>query len=89
MPKKTRWIISGIFYAILLILSMNRAFAKNHQDIEDNGSELRWMIERYTMDRSILKRPYNIPMSENGYERMERFYRDWQKGLGKLDFITS
>lgn len=88
MPKRFGWIISGMFYAILLGLSMNWAFAKNSQDIEDNVSELRWMIVHYTMDRSILKRTYNIPMAEKGYERMERFYRDRQGELEKLDFNT-
>ncbi len=50
------------------------------------ASEMRGVIERYTVDRSILTRSYPLSLSAARHGRFKQFYTDWLALLSKLDF---
>ena len=59
------------------------------QDLEDGdqpSSKLRYLLERYTTDRSTMNRYYHIPMSQTGLNQKKQFVQQWQKTLGEIDF---
>lgn len=55
-------------------------------ELKTPDSEMRRMIERYTVDRSILSRSYPVTISESRRARFRQFYTDWSNLLTKLDF---
>lgn len=48
--------------------------------------DLRAMIEHYTADRDSLAHAYDNPLSRVREERFRRFYQEWQRQLGTVDF---
>ncbi|MBI4892597.1 MAG: DUF885 family protein [Acidobacteria bacterium] len=52
----------------------------------DKPTELRALIERYSADRGLLSRFYNIGLSPTRAQRMQRFYADWSARLAALPF---
>ena len=55
-------------------------------ELKAPDSEMRRMIERYTVDRSILSRSHPVSISESRRARFRQFYTDWSNLLTKLDF---
>ncbi len=55
-------------------------------ELKTPDSEMRRMIERYTVDRSILSRSYPVSISESRRARFRQFYTEWTNLLTKLDF---
>lgn len=53
---------------------------------EHSQSELRAVIERYTVDRGSLARFYSVDASSARQARMKQFYTDWLATLSKIDF---
>lgn len=53
---------------------------------EHSQSELRAVIERYTVDRGSLARFYSVDTSSARHARMKQFYTDWLATLSKIDF---
>ena len=51
-----------------------------------SGSELRGLIERFTVDRGAVTRSQGIPMSVSSRARIAEFYSGWRARLGALDF---
>jgi uncharacterized protein (DUF885 family) len=49
-------------------------------------SELRVAVSRYLEDRAAIQRRYEVDYSPVRHERLRRFYQDWQRRLGELDF---
>jgi uncharacterized protein (DUF885 family) len=55
-------------------------------DLKRPESEMRSVIERYTVDRASLTRSYPVPLSPARQSRFRQFYTDWLTSLAKLDF---
>ena len=55
-------------------------------ELKTPDTEMRRMIERYTVDRAILSRSYPVPTSDLRRARFKQFYTDWSTLLTKLDF---
>ena len=55
-------------------------------DLNDSRSELRGVIERYTVDRGSLQRSLPPAGSSQRDERIHEFTARWLDQLGKLDF---
>jgi uncharacterized protein (DUF885 family) len=55
-------------------------------ELKSPDSEMRRMIERYTLDRSILARSHPVLFSESRRARFRQFYTEWSDLLTKLDF---
>ncbi|MGE3189867.1 MAG: DUF885 family protein [Vicinamibacterales bacterium] len=53
---------------------------------EAPASELAALVSRYTADRTSLLRRYTIDYSPERAARLERFYKDWQQELAKVDY---
>jgi uncharacterized protein (DUF885 family) len=51
-------------------------------------SELASLVERYTIDRTTVLRRYNVDYSTERYQRLTRFYKDWQQELAKVPFAS-
>ena len=49
-------------------------------------SEMRALIERYSVDRGSLARSYPVGMSPARRERFKKYYRDWLESLRGLNF---
>jgi uncharacterized protein (DUF885 family) len=49
-------------------------------------SELRDVVDRYTLDRDALRRRYPSESSPVRLERLERFYADWKTRAANVDF---
>ncbi len=56
------------------------------QDFNTPESEMRGVIERYTVDRSSLTRSYPVALSPARQARFRQFYSDWLAAIQKLDF---
>jgi len=54
--------------------------------IDQSNSPLRPLIERFTEDRSVLGRYYNIAVAEDRRERFRRFYAEWESRLEGVNF---
>jgi hypothetical protein len=48
------------------------------------ASSVRSLARHFEADRGALRRAYSIPTSPNDYDRLRRFYLEWQRGLGAL-----
>ncbi len=55
-------------------------------DLDTSRSEMRAMVERFTLDRGGLFRSYPISISATRNSRLRRFYAEWRDRLAKLDF---
>ncbi len=55
-------------------------------ELKTADGDMRRMIERYTVDRSILSRSFPVSFSEARRVRFRQFYTDWFSLLLKLDF---
>jgi uncharacterized protein (DUF885 family) len=55
-------------------------------DLNSPESEMRPLIERYTVDRGSLTRSYPVSMSPARAARFRQFYSDWLAQLKKLNF---
>jgi len=53
---------------------------------EQNESEMRAAIERYTVDRGSLQRSFPVATSPARQDRFRKLYNDWLAGIQKLDF---
>ena len=49
-------------------------------------SDLRVAVDRFSSDRSVLGRRYDVDYSPVARERLERFYTGWDAALGEIDF---
>jgi uncharacterized protein (DUF885 family) len=49
-------------------------------------SELRDLVERFTLDRAALLRRYPVESSPERYARLKRYYTDWQARVDAIDF---
>ncbi len=49
-------------------------------------SEMRSLIERYSGDRTSLRRTFPLTFSDAGRTRMRQFYTGWLDRIGKMDF---
>jgi len=56
------------------------------EDLKSPSSELRGLIERYTVDRGSLARSYPVSISPSRQARFKQLYTDWLSQLTKLDF---
>jgi uncharacterized protein (DUF885 family) len=55
-------------------------------DVNSSESEMRPLIERYTVDRASLTRSYPVSISTARSARFRQFYSDWLAQLQKLSF---
>jgi hypothetical protein len=55
-------------------------------EADSSESELRSLIELYTVDRGSLSRTYPVTNSPTRQTRFRQFYADWRDRLTKLDF---
>jgi hypothetical protein len=55
-------------------------------DLDLGQSEMRPLIERYSVDRGNLNRSYPVANSPTRATRLKKFYTEWRDQLGKLDF---
>jgi len=60
-----------------------QAFA---QTSDPSASEMRFPLERFQADLTVLQRRYTVPLSTNQLNRMESFYNDWLKDLARQPF---
>jgi hypothetical protein len=58
----------------------------NLDDLQGPESEMRPVIERYSVDRGSLARSYPVSLSSARRTRFRQFYTDWLKAMQKLDF---
>src|SRR5262249_33478580 len=56
------------------------------EPVEQNQSEMRAAIERYTLDRGSLQRSFPAATSPARRERFRKLYNDWLADLQKRDF---
>ena len=64
--------------------NVNELFDTSALDL--NESEMRSLIERYTVDRGSLTRSYPVSISSARQARFRQFYSDWLAQLQKLNF---
>jgi uncharacterized protein (DUF885 family) len=50
------------------------------------ASELAALVDRYNLDRAALNRRYDVDFSPERYARLNKFYKDWQLELAKVNF---
>ncbi len=55
-------------------------------DLDTSRSELRPLIERFTVDLGSLNRFYTIPISPTRRERLRKFYTEWLQELEGMNF---
>ena len=60
--------------------------ANTAEPTDSKESEMRAVIERYTVDRGSLQRYYPVATSPKRRERFKKFYNDWLTSLPKIDF---
>ena len=60
--------------------------AASSERVEQNESEMRAAIERYTVDRGSLQRSFPVATSPARRERFRKLYNDWLASLQKIDF---
>ncbi len=58
------------------------------EEWDNSRSELRPLIERFTVDLAALNRFYTITISPTRRERLKRFYTEWLQRLEALPFDT-
>jgi hypothetical protein len=51
-----------------------------------SDSELRDLVERYTLDRFALQRRYPVESSPERYARFKKYFADWQARLAAVEF---
>lgn len=56
------------------------------QEFDTSNSEVRPLIEAFSLDRGNLARTYNVDASPARAQRMKQFYTEWQGRLAKLNF---
>jgi len=56
------------------------------RDLEPPSSEMRGIIERYTVDRGSLNRSYPVEMSPARQARLKQFYSEWLAALSRINF---
>lgn len=66
--------------------SNRAAVAIDPGDLDSTESELRSIIERYTVDRGSLSRSYPVDMSATREARLKQFYTEWLAALEKVNF---
>ncbi len=87
-----RLILASVF--LVSLVSVNASA----QVSDPSTSEMRFSLERFQADLSVLSRRYTVPMSGQHRRRMQQFYQEWQKSLpvehfdkmshaGQVDFI--
>ena len=54
--------------------------------VDASESELRPIIERYAVDRAVLARVYDVPMSPARRDRLREFHEEWLRALETLAF---
>ncbi|MCZ6795197.1 MAG: DUF885 domain-containing protein [Planctomycetota bacterium] len=54
--------------------------------VDASESELRPIIERYAVDRAVLARVYDVPMSPARRDRLREFHEEWLRALETLPF---
>src|SRR5437879_9387964 len=57
-------------------------------ELQAPESEMRAVIERYTVDRGSLTRSYPVSISAARQARFRQFYSDWLAQIQKLDFAS-
>jgi uncharacterized protein (DUF885 family) len=55
-------------------------------DLDLSHSEMRPLVQRFSSDRAILFRTYNLELSSVTQARVRQFYTDWTARLAKTDF---
>ena len=60
--------------------------APDLRDLELPASEMRGLIERYTVDRGSLNRSYPVEMSPARQTRLKQFYSEWLAALSRINF---
>ena len=50
------------------------------------ASELAALVDRYNADRGALFRRYDVEYSPERYARFDKFYKDWQQELAKINY---
>ncbi|MGE0043425.1 MAG: DUF885 family protein [Vicinamibacterales bacterium] len=80
----------GRVLALLVLVLLGRPEVMRAQaavpPAEAPASELAALVSRYTADRTSLLRRYTIDYSPERAARLERFYKDWQQELAKVDY---
>ena len=70
--------------SILLVSLL--AMKASAQSMDPSVSEMRFPIERFQADLSVLERKYNVPLSHKQHDRMVTFYKEWLNTLSKEPF---
>jgi hypothetical protein len=60
--------------------------APEPNDLDNSKSEMRVLIERYSVDRGSVGRLYPVEISSRRQARFKQFYTDWLTMLGRQDF---
>jgi uncharacterized protein (DUF885 family) len=55
-------------------------------ELDTSRSEMRGLIERFTVDRGSLARSYPVSNSQTRQTRFKQFYTEWLATMAKLDF---
>src|SRR5258708_6633468 len=87
MDRKLRACLGAM---LLAALSLQTAWTATGpadlSDLDNSNSELRPLIERFSMDRANLLRYYNVASSAERRERLKRFVATAQAALAAKDF---
>src|SRR2546425_2715579 len=98
--KRISVLLSGLVFALSLSTALAQRRANSPFDTSHNAkarvadpgngdvpaSEMRGVIERYTVDRGSLFRFFSVEASPTRRARMKQFYNDWLATLAKLNF---
>ncbi|HSE98772.1 MAG TPA: DUF885 family protein [Blastocatellia bacterium] len=76
----------AIILCCILTASLRVGAATDLNGLDSSESEMRAMIERYSVDRGSLNRFYTAPLSPARQSRMKKFYTEWLDSLGKVPF---
>jgi Bacterial protein of unknown function (DUF885) len=78
MPRRTILLLGVLLTCTLAPIAAQQAPAA--------ASELRDTVDRYTADRAVLLRRYDVSFSPARQERMRAFYDEWRGRLQAMDF---
>jgi uncharacterized protein (DUF885 family) len=83
---------SRLILAILLASAATLSGQKSGPPVDPAGpprgteSELRDLVERYSLDRQGLLRRYPVDLSPERTARLKKYYADWQARVASIDF---
>jgi uncharacterized protein (DUF885 family) len=62
------------------------AYVPDMRELASAASELRDLVDRFSVDRQAIQRFYNLPGSKERRQRLRSYYDGWLQALTRIDF---